>query len=109
MQRKGTRTKPTRSNPTRVRRRVFACIVPSHPGRIRIIWRHIRKVEWDLDDWERMGRKRHLPKVTRRDLEVTGRIPNLSVDMIECKRNYIACRIDLNLGKCGEGKVGWGT
>ena len=49
---KERRAKRTRSDPIRVRPRVFARIIPRYPGRIRIIWRDIRKVERDLDDWE---------------------------------------------------------
>lgn len=56
-----------------------------------------------------MSRERRFAKVTSPYLESTGRIPNLSIDVVECKRNHVATRVDLNLGKGGEGKVGWGT
>jgi len=56
-----------------------------------------------------MSRERHFSKVTRSDLEISGRIPYLGIDMVECDGNDIACRVDLNLGKGREGKVGGGT
>lgn len=62
-----------------------------------------------MDDWECMRRYRRLSKVSRPNLEITGGIPHLSVDMVECERNDIASRVELNLGKGGEGKVGWGA
>lgn len=56
-----------------------------------------------------MSRERHFSKVTRGDLEISGRIPYLSIDVVKRDGNNIACRVDLNLGEGREGEVGGGT